>query len=351
MQKNTSRISTAFKRKLRTAITGDGPRFTYLRRDEGEVLLDAEILWRYSEGVNLTAFDPRSDSVLGHYFNPREVYRLRNAILEPNLGLVYDNSGALLAESTNWPLHQQFNSFPYIPKGIKNKLRIGEAIHLSSSGYGHWLLEDLPPTLHLLNKLPEAKILVQKNCPKYVKELLRLLDREIVFIDNPVIVDNLFIVSRNQDSGWMHPVDLREIQRFPVIANSLSHSHPNRKIYASRIKSKRSPKNELDIQKLHQEFGYEVLCLEDLGFIEEITLLSETSHLSGPHGSSFANMVYMQEHTKVLDIVNSNYWTELNHRLASVSRIQYNFETYRGPTDGPVDLELLNSKLKSIEIG
>lgn len=349
MQKNTSRISTAFKRKLRTAITGGVPRFTYLRRDEGEVSLDFEVLWRYSEGLNLTSSDPRSDSILGHYFNPREVYRLRNAILEPNLGLVYDSSGALLAESTNWPLHQQFNSFPFIPKGIDNKLRIGEAIHLSSSGYGHWLLEDLPPTLHLINNLPEAKILVQKNCPKYVKEFLRLLDREIVFINNPIIVDDLFMVGRNQDSGWMHPADLREIRQFPMIADSLSHSPPNQKIYASRMKSKRSPQNELDVQKLHQEFGYEILCLEDLEFIEEISLLSKASHLSGPHGSSFSNMVYMEEGTKVLDIVNANYWTELNHRLASISKIQYHYDIYRGALDGPVDLRSLISKLEFLE--
>ena len=344
-----SRVRTAIKRKVMTAITGGAPRFTYLRRDESEANLDFEILWRYSEGVNLITFDPRSNINLGHYFNPREVYILRKVILEPRLGLVYDLNGSLLAESTNWPLHQQFNSFPYIPKKVKGMPSIENAIHVSSSGYGHWLLEDLPPTLHLIEKMSDAVILVHRNCPRHVREFLKSLDREILFLDSPIIVSNLYLVGRNQDSGWMHPTDLQSLRTFPQIANSLSRSKPTRKIYASRIKSKRSPKNELEIQKLHRDFDYEIFCLEDLDFFEEIRLLSETLYLSGPHGSSFSNMVYMQEETKVLDVVNANYWTELNHRLANLANIDYNFCVYQGAANGPVDLRSITSRLESLE--
>ena len=58
-------------------------------------------------------------------------------------------------------------------------------------------------------------------------------------------------------------------------------------------------------------------------------------------------MVYMQEKTKVLDIVNANYWTELNHRLANLAKIEYNFNVYLGATNGPVDLKSITSSLKS----
>ena len=118
---------------------------------------------------------------------------------------------------------------------------IENAIHVSSSGYGHWLLEDLPPTLHLIEKMSDAVILVHRNCPRHVREFLKSLDREILFLDSPIIVSNLYLVGRNQDSGWMHPTDLQSLRTFPQIANSLSRSKPTRKIYASRIKSKRSP--------------------------------------------------------------------------------------------------------------
>jgi hypothetical protein len=124
-----------------------------------------EIITNYDKPFAIDIYDQRSEKHLGHYFQERNAYLLKNVILEPKNGLLFNLNGQLIEESTNWPIFQMYNSFPWNPKKISKKLNLRSAIFLPSSAFGHWLMEDLPLTIFAMNLEPDAPIIVASNPP------------------------------------------------------------------------------------------------------------------------------------------------------------------------------------------
>ncbi len=94
------RIKLGIRRDLvRLAVGGDFS-VTYLLRDEKPCTVQNEFLGIYSKATSLKSFDFRNENIVGHYFNPRNIYCLDKVIVEPIHGLIYDLNGSLLAEST-----------------------------------------------------------------------------------------------------------------------------------------------------------------------------------------------------------------------------------------------------------
>ena len=207
----------------------------------------------------------------------------------------------------------------------------------------HWLMEDLPLALFSLTIEPEAPILVASNPPKFVSDFLRIIDREVIYLDGPVQIDSLILVQKNQDSGWPHPKDLEMLGGFNPFSRSKEQSPPTRRIYTSRRGSKRSPSNESQIEKLFQEYGFEVFQMDTLDLLDEIMLMSETKILAGVHGSSLANIVWMPPGGAMLDIANDNYWTEAGHRLAYLRKSSYNPVIYPGGFSSKVECQGIES--------
>jgi capsular polysaccharide biosynthesis protein len=63
-----------------------------------------------------------------------------------------------------------------------------------------------------------------------------------------------------------------------------------------------------------QRSGFEIVCCEELTFEQQVWLFREAETVIGPHGGGFANLVWCQPGTKVLEILGSNsvrrcYWS------------------------------------------
>lgn len=348
MRRSNFRYILSGRRRLGAIILGGELTTTYLNRDERPCLIGYQDLGEYAPGILIKSYDFRNENEVGHYFNSRRVYLLDEVIVEPVQGLVYDLTGSLLAESTVWPLFQLYSSFPWHPKRLHGLVDVGETILVTSNSYGHWLAEDLGSIIFLLTKYPSAKVLFSKSAPKYVRDFLRMLDRETLEISGPVRVKNLLLVSKSQDSGWMHPRDIQEIRSFAPFRKVFSELKGTTSLYASRRNTKRSPKNESEIEKLFISRGFSVVRLEDLNFLDEVKLLGGVKYFAGVHGSSHVNSVFMPENSRLLDIVSENYWTELGPRIADLRNQTYLPFMFEGnPTDS-VDLNLLASVLNEI---
>ena len=76
--------------------------------------------------------------------------------------------------------------------------------------------------------------------------------------------------------------------------------------------------------------------------------MNSTQILAGVHGSWLYNCIWMNKGTKTLDIVNENYWTELNHRVPAMKSIDYKWIIYPGNYEDPVDMKNLEKTLASI---
>ena len=349
MNQSALRIKLGFRRNLARLISGGSFSSTYLIRDEKPCSLSSEFLGTYSEGTSISSFDHRNGNIVGHYFNARNVYCLREAVIEPVQGLVYDLSGSLLAESTVWPLYQLYYSFPWMPKHITKVIDVGESILITSNAYGHWLAEDLGSIVHLISNYPNAKILVSKSAPKYVRDFLSIIDKDCIELEGPVRVKNLLFVSKSQDSGWMHPKDVEEIRNLPQFKTVLGFDLPTNSVYASRRNTKRSPRNENLIELEFQKSGFEVVALEELNFMDEIKLLAETKNFAGVHGSAHVNSIFMPEGASLLDIVNENYWTELGPRITDIRRQRYFPVVFPGTPLDPVNMELIRLGIERLQ--
>jgi hypothetical protein len=335
------------KRKVLSSVGNLPGRITSLSTEEHSVKIQSEILNIYSSGLVREVLDPRSNQVRGHYFQERKVVKIHNVVVEPKQGVIYSQDGELIRESTCWPPFQFYNSFPWNPGSNVSQLEVNNGVILSSSSYGHWLLEDLPSTIHILNMYPQAVLLVANNPPKYVVDFLGRIENEVVFLNSPALIRSVIMIEKCEDSGWPHPQDVRTLQNFKdKVVDSRTNSHV-KKIYASRRKSKRSPINELEMERLFLSAGFEVHCLEDLNFYEEISLISNCSFLAGVHGSALMNSVWMPPKSKVYEIVNDSYWTEYGHRLPEIIGHDYFYSIYSGNKTAEVHIDSIRNKLES----
>jgi len=350
MRTNSLRAKMLLKRKLLQSLRFNPFNSISIHDREKPSNVEKEFIASYSASSSHEETDIRNGRIRGHYFAERNIYKLKNVILEPRQGILYSQSGNLITESTTWnPLHQ-YLSFPWNFKNVSRFLELDEAIILSSNPYGHWLLEDLPTTIAAMNCNPKSTILVSRNHPKYVKDFLATTNRNIHYLDGPIKVSSVILLEKSDDSGWMSKEDLDTLLSYPPFVKAMNvKMEKQARIYATRKGLSRSPVNEGEIENLFSKFGFQILNLATLDLLKEISLLANTETLAGLHGSSFANKIWMKENTISFEIINRNYWTEYDLDVKYLGlKVRKEICTYRGKPNDSVPLEDLELKLKTI---
>lgn len=346
------RVRVGLKRKSLQWLSKSKDSTTSIRASEQPAGVFSDVIEEYSRNEVFTAFDPRINNSEGHFFNYRNVFRLKNVLLEPRQGLVYDHNGRLLKESSCWSSEKIFASFPWRPRYISRLKELDHAIFITSNSYWHWLIEDLATTILSIDTDPNSPILVASNPPKYVLDFLDLQNRRVIFLDRPIRLKSLVMVEKRQDSGWPHPRDIEILIAYKPFQEARDPSDPVKKIYISRRYSKRSPKNENQIEEYFASIGFQIVELEKLNLLEEIELISSAKVLAGIHGAGLANQVWMKEGGVIIDIVNEKYWTESIFRLAALTKnkyvpIPFNL-TSKGEVPLPTIIQGVNDCLKLI---
>lgn len=303
----------------------------------------------YYKSFNSEVFDPRNALFKYHSFNSRWCFEAKEVILEPRQGLIYSLEGQLIIESTCWTPLELFTSYPWIPNNPRDFPVLEKGISLTSSSYYHWLIEDLPTTIFAARKYPDLPYIVSKDSPAYVREFAQDSGREVNYVSGPQYMRNLVFVEKQNDSGWPSIRDVNELLEYPNFKNCIFTGKPFKKYYVSRKYSRRSPSNESDVEKLMSDFGFEVLYLESMGHLQQISLISQASCIAGVHGAGHANIIWMQSGTKVIDIANENYWTEANHRLAHVKNQTYLPFLYQGKLEDSINISELRKLLENVD--
>jgi hypothetical protein len=327
-------------------IVGYNPnRYTSLVQKESPSLVECELIDNYSESSFVELLDQRNGGLRGHYFEPRNLYKIHNVILEPKQGILYTPSGYLIEESTSWSRLSQYNSFPWNLSGHLSKMDFEEALFITSNSYGHWLIEDLALTISTMAQFPNSPIICLKNPPKYVSDFLATASHQVIYVDGPIQIKSLIMISKGVDSGWVHPQDFNQLVSYPPFKQAMNMESITQKVYASRIGLKRSPSNEMEIESLFKSMGYESLHLEDLGLLQEISLISGLTHLAGVHGSTFVNQVWMNDGQNVIELTNKNFWTEMCLDYLTEIPIKKRTFTYSGSANSPVPIPTLKEFL------
>lgn len=240
---------------------------------------------------------------------------------------------------------------------------IEEAIWITdtwSRNYFHWILECLPRLLALQAKGINAPLLIPEHIygAPYVRESLVDFQVEVITFNfrQTVKVDSLYLVSHDAPCAFDPEYIRNVIFKYQEI-DSPNFKSASRRIYISRKDAgKRKVENENELLPILSKYGFEILQMELLSFKEQRELMRETKVLLSIHGAGLANLIFMPENAKVIELHPDveRYNSCFYHLAAALNRDYfYSFEKADHPNPQEanirVDLDKLEKLLLSID--
>ena len=290
----------------------------------------------YSELDTYSYLHPRDNIRESHSFSERYTYEIENGALDTKTGIVYDKEQKIVVESSIWP--ETYHTLRLVPgvrarpaKKIYSLHPIVSPLLLPSNPFYHWLLEDLPSFLYLLDKDRDSKVYVNRDAPSYVTNFL--INENIIFekVEDFIAVEKYRIVSKREDVGWPSRRDVSILRSY--FANQFSLEKPDETIYISRLNSTRSPSFERKLQEELQEFGVKTLYLENMSLREQITEFSKARIAIGVHGAGLSGALWMRPGTELVELGPAGLrFSPVFARLATLLNLKYRRIEYRGET-------------------
>lgn len=232
-------------------------------------------------------------------------------------------------------------------------------IDLWSKNYFHWILECLPRILALRNSGINLPLLLPEHVYKtpYIRESLDDLNiKTITFnLRQTIKVNKLYMPSHDSPCAFDRAY-LESVIGFYNTIDEASDKPALRKIYISRREAlKRKIANEEELIPLLLNAGFECVQMEKLSFKEQRNLMKETAVLLSLHGAGLANMIFMQEGSKVIELhPNAENYNSCFYHLASAIGMKYYYSFELGDHPNPqeanisVDLEKIKELLNLI---
>ena len=199
--------------------------------------------------------------------------------------------------------------------------RIAEGVNLcgmSSSHFGHWFAEYLPRLRHFSRhpRFAEVPIIVDKGMPDSHYEFLRALvpnRQHLLPRGASLLVDRLWVAPTINffppalQSGHTVPPDRQaawSVDALRFFAERLrpgrTEPGPRRLFLSRRNSSWRRLANEAELVAALAPLGFEVVCLEDLGFADQVRTLGEAGFIIAPNGSALNNLIFTSPRTKII---------------------------------------------------
>ncbi len=213
---------------------------------------------------------------------------------------------------------------------LKKKLK-GSVFSLLTGGggnsnYWHWLFDVLPriKILDGIKKLDEIDFfLLPDNKKKFQKESLNLLnipEKKIIssinyrhiIADKVIAVDHPYAIKNDPSNEIQNiPFWIIEYLRYSF-KNKINNKNFPKKIYIDRRDATSNHRhlrkilNENEVKNYLSKKGYSIIALSELSFEDQIHLFSNASSIIGLHGAGFANLVFCEPGTKVLELKPKN---------------------------------------------
>lgn len=302
-------------------------------------------------------FDPIRECVVSEAF----VEKLQGV----SLSQYYLFSGSKLLEDFCLPIQRRGKVRvwkEWLKAQLFPKIEIPEANWITdfwSKNYFHWILECLPRLFALQAQGIKAPLIIPEHIygAHYVKESLAELQVEVITFNfrQTVKVASLYVASHDAPCAFDPYYIKNVIYRFQKLDSPQTKS-VKRKIYISRKEAfKRKVENESDLIPILVRYGFELVQMEKLSFKEQRELMRETKVLMSIHGAGLANLIFMPEEAKVIELHPDvdRYNSCFYHLAAALNReYYYSFEKADHPNPQEanitVDLEKLENLLKMI---
>tara|TARA_X000000368_G_C22842772_1_gene628456 strand:- start:51 stop:839 length:789 start_codon:yes stop_codon:yes gene_type:complete len=211
-----------------------------------------------------------------------------------------------------------------------------------NNNYFHWIF-DVLPRIYLSNKFFHTNeidyFLLPNLTEKFQKETLDLLNIPIekrlssdkfrhIKAKKLLVTDHPYAVTNNP------AVDMQNIPLWIVkwLKNSFLKNIQNTeknnkiKIFIDRKDSKHSKErfisNETEVKNFLLKNNFKIVNLADINFSEQVKLFYKAQFVIGLHGGGFANTIFCEPDTKVVELKPQNAGDSLEH-LAKINNLNY----------------------------
>jgi hypothetical protein len=286
----------------------------------------------YSKLIVVEMQHERDQLIQGHLFQERNLYHVQNVVLDAHSGVLFNESGKIIEESSSWPvMNLLLNAIPKPPKKSHlPRVQHPQVIAISSNGFYHWLIEDLAPFLFASKVLPDATILVSENAPLYVRSFVEKYFTKIEFVPRFVSLNQYSFVSKGPNTEWVHPQDISILRDF--FTSSIKQTIFGRKIYIPRTNSSRSPDFEAALIVQLREAGWEILETQGLSLNDQIEAISSAEVICGVHGAGLSGMIWMAPNSTVIELGPRSF-VPCFSRLGMICKHQYHRIPYEENED------------------
>ena len=254
--------------------------------------------------------DATDNSSLFPYLNQKIVssssgfsrmHTLRGSTLDLKAGHAFVSDYSVIEETSNWPVKDLIKGNiprPFlIPSEIKTD---GPSTYIPSTGFYHWLIEDLPPIIRVMEEYSIRKVEIYDKAPTYVLDFLSRF--EIEYRRHPRFsrFDSIIVPERKQNVGNANPEDMKLLRSFFLNESLLQIK--SEKLYVSRRFSSRSPKFEKNLEEYLANIGWNIVYLEKLDLFSQVALFKSASAVIGVHGAGLSGMVFCERDIPVIEI-------------------------------------------------
>ncbi len=265
------------------------------------------------------------------------MYLLKDIVVSPESGLGWILKGPILQESVG-SLYRLLGwgrclHYPLLPTG---KLQTqNPVVVMPSTGYFHWLLENLPGVISAFNHFDNVQLLLPRNPPSYILEAADWIlenhgkSKSCFICDHPVRCSRVVQPQVGAFSGFVYPDAIAGL-RSEFLSSTDDDLDENlgkeNLIYVSRRKTpKRIISNEAALEEAMREYGFTIVYSEELSFRKQVKLFSHASWIVGPHGAGLSNLVWAKKGIGLLEIFPNNIFNDCFARLAVSLGFKYDY--------------------------
>jgi hypothetical protein len=204
-----------------------------------------------------------------------------------------------------------------------------------TSHFYHFLIETLPRALHTRRLFPEVSFLTSQSATGASRELIDLLGINVELLPRSTVVSGpRVILSDPPIRFWPRRTDLEAI-RDEVFALQDGVEDLGLPLYVSRANSSRSMENEKYLSEALGRIGVRTVYLEELAFLDQLSLIRQASTLIGAHGAGLANVAWMAPGARLIELSSGDRFEACYRRMAHVLELKYDFVQVPGSATSP----------------
>jgi len=273
-------------------------------------------------------------------FQDRHLIFAEKIFADTLTGVLFTQSRRIIEESSAWPKDfLRASGFPrprILVSPIQNS---SNSKIIPSSGFYHWLIEDLPSFITALEYDGISKILVYRETPSYVLDFLSGLGKEFLFVPRYVSVDSTVFLSKGSSSGWPDKRDIEILRNYfkPLIQKRI----PEKKIYISRRFSSRSPEFEEALEDALKSKGWQILFAERIKLEDQISIFSTAEVICGVGGAGLTSIIWTETGTKMIEL-SPEWYSPCFSRLCAAIEMDYECIFFEEPK---LDLDSILNKI------